>query len=240
MQKIIDEKSLALLCIQLLLAAILFLTTSAANSNPPQNLLIMGDSLSAGYGINREKDWASLLATHMKATHPHIRVINASISGETTSGALARLPAILASTHPHWVLITLGANDGLRGQSLNAMENNLNNIVTLIQQHGGKALLAGIRLPPNYGKVFNTRFHAVYVNIAKNKNLPLLPFLLKDVGGNMKLMQNDGLHPNEAAQTIMFETVRQFLSEICRQHERKNSNFSGRERNLHRRALPYY
>jgi len=211
MQKFISRKAIALLCIQLLQAAILFLATGPANANTQQNLLIMGDSLSAGYGINRGKDWATLLAQQLKQSHPHIKVINASISGETTSGALARLPAILASTEPRWVLITLGANDGLRGQSLRAMEKNLSDIISLIQQHGGKALLAGMYLPPNYGKVFNERFHAVYVQVALKKNLPLLPFLLKDVGGNRALMQNDGLHPNEEAQAIIFRNVWPFL-----------------------------
>lgn len=211
MQKFISRKARALLCIQLLQAAILFLATGPANANAPQNLLIMGDSLSAGYGINRGKDWATLLTQQLKKSHPHIKVINASISGETTSGALARLPAILASTRPRWVLITLGANDGLRGQSLGAMEKNLSDIITLIHQYGGKALLAGMHLPPNYGKVFNERFHAVYVQVAKKQNLPLLPFLLKDVGGNMTLMQNDGLHPNEEAQAIIFRNVWPFL-----------------------------
>ena len=213
MQKFISRKAIALLCIQLLQAALLFLATGPANANAPQNLLIMGDSLSAGYGINRGKDWATLLAQQLKQSHPHIKVINASISGETTSGALARLPAILASTEPRWVLITLGANDGLRGQSLHAMEKNLSDIISLIQQHGGKALLAGMYLPPNYGKVFNERFHAVYVQVALKKNLPLLPFLLKDVGGNMAFMQNDGLHPNEEAQAIIFRNVWPFLQE---------------------------
>ncbi len=211
MKKFISKTALLQTSIVLLQAAILFLATGPANANAPQNLLIMGDSLSAGYGINRGKDWATLLAQQLKKSHPHIKVINASISGETTSGALARLPAILASTQPRWVLITLGANDGLRGQSLSAMEKNLSDLVTLIQQHGGKALLAGMYLPPNYGKVFNERFHAVYVQVARKQNLPLLPFLLKDVGGNMTLMQNDGLHPNEEAQAIIFRNVWPFL-----------------------------
>ena len=176
---------------QLLQAAILFLATGLANANAEQSFLIMGDSLSAGYGIKRGKDWPTLLAQKLKQSHPHIKVVNASISGETTSGALARLPNILASTRPNWVLITLGANDGLRGQSLSAMEKNLSSIVTLVHQHGGKALLAGMHLPPNYGKVFNQRFHAVYVQVAKIHKLPFLPFLLKDVGGYSHLMQKD-------------------------------------------------
>ena len=209
MKKMISRTALLKICIVLLQSATLFLATGTAGA--AQNLLILGDSLSAGYGINRDKDWATLLTQQLKQSHPHIKLINASISGETTSGALARLPAILASTQPRWVLITLGANDGLRGQSLSAMGKNLSDIISLIQQHGGRALLAGMYLPPNYGKVFNERFHAVYVQVAKKKNLPLLPFLLEGVGGNMTLMQNDGLHPNEEAQTVIFRNVWPFL-----------------------------
>lgn len=209
MKKRLNTTRLRQTCIVLLQSASLFLATGAAAAS--QNLLILGDSLSAGYGINRGKDWSTLLSQQLAQSHPQIKVINASISGETTSGALARLPAILASTRPRWVLIALGANDGLRGQSLRAMEKNLSDIIALVKQHGSKALLAGMYLPPNYGKVFNERFHAVYVEVAKKENIPLLPFLLEGVGGNRMLMQNDGLHPNEEAQTIIFRNVWPFL-----------------------------
>ena len=211
MRKKMTNNSYFSLCRLILLAAMLFLSNNFANANSTQNLLILGDSLSAGYGINTGKEWAALLSRQLKRSHPPIQVINASISGETTSGALARLPAILASTRPKWVLIALGSNDGLRGQSLQAMKKNLNDIITLIRQHGGKPLLAGMYLPPNYGKVFNTRFHQVFENLAKENHLPFLPFLMKGVGGNRKLMQKDGLHPNEEAQEIIFQTVWKFL-----------------------------
>ena len=214
MRKKTNQPSQPVLCRLMLLAAMLFLLNPLVHSQPTQNLLILGDSLSAGYGIQSGKEWSALLSERLKKHHPHIRVINASISGETTSSGLARLPALLASNRPTWVFVALGANDGLRGQSLNAMKKNLNDIIALVQQHNAKPILAGMILPPNYGKVFNARFQNIYKSLAKEKRLPLLPFLLKDVGGHAALMQNDGLHPNEKAQTVIFGTVWQFLSTL--------------------------
>ncbi len=192
-------------------------TTSSLNPSvyaaEPATLLIMGDSLSAGYGVSLEKIWARQLAQQLQTLQPPIRVINDSISGETSAGVLARLPAALQRTKPQWVFIAMGANDGLRGQSLSALENNLRNMIRLVRQQGATPLLAGMRLPPNYGKIYTERFYALYQKVAEEENVALLPFLLKDVGGHAELMQADGMHPNEQAQGIIFATVWQFLSE---------------------------
>ena len=203
---------LGLICISLF-----GLSLSNANNGAfaaeKSTLLIMGDSLSAGYGIPTETSWAYLLAKKLKITHPDVILINDSISGETTAGGLARLSNTLQNTQIGWVLIELGANDGLRGQSLKAMSKNLSRMIHLIRQHHAKPLLAGIRLPPNYGKRYIEGFNGVFQDLAEKEHVPLLPFLLDGVGGKTTLMQKDGLHPNQAAQSIIMNNVYDFLDE---------------------------
>lgn len=196
----------------LLLSANVLAGTTATKNNTP-TLLIMGDSLSAGYGVAREKNWASLLMQKLQETRQPIKVINESISGETSSGALTRLPKLLERDHPQWVLIAIGANDGLRGQSLQQLENNLRSMVQLIRQSGATPLLAGMRLPPNYGKIYTDRFYAVFERIAAEEQLAFLPFLLENVGGHNERMQADGLHPNEQGHAEIVKQVWPFFKQ---------------------------
>lgn len=177
-------------------------------------LLVVGDSLSAGYGIPQGKEWVQLLQQTLERDQHSVRVVNASISGDTTSGGLARLEPLLEREKPDWVLIELGGNDGLRGMSLTAMESNLQSMVEMVKQQGALPLLAGIKIPPNYGNKYRSRFEQVFVDVSKRNSVPLLPFLLDGVGGVDNLMQADRIHPNTQAQPIIAENVLNFIEPV--------------------------
>lgn len=168
---------------------------------------MLGDSLSAGYGLPLGQGWVSLLEARLKREgYPH-RVANASISGETTAGGLARLPDLLARLHPRVVVLELGANDGLRGMPVAGSQANLDAMVDAVRKAGGMPLLVGIRLPPNYGAGFNEEFTAMYTALAKDKKLALVPFLFAGFAADPALFQADGLHPAAAAQIKMLDNV---------------------------------
>ena len=170
-------------------------------------LLVLGDSLSAGYGIPAEQGWVSLLQRRLaERGFPH-QVLNASISGDTTSGGLSRLPAALERYHPALVILELGANDGLRGQPPMAMANHLARMIELSQQAGARVLLAEMRIPPNYGPLYTQKFQATFGELAKRYDIPLLPFLLEGVAGNPALTQDDGLHPRAEGQPRVLDNV---------------------------------
>lgn len=177
--------------------------TTPASKNS-STLLVWGDSLSAAYGIPVEKGWVSLLQTKLG---DHYKVVNGSISGETTAGGLTRLPEALKQHDPDYVLLELGANDGLRGIDLPTMRRNLEQMITLSQAADTKVILLGIQLPPNYGTTFTEKFSATYTDLAKQYTLPLLPFLLDGIAENWDLMQADGLHPTAEAQPQILENV---------------------------------
>ncbi|MDT8384758.1 MAG: arylesterase [Gammaproteobacteria bacterium] len=181
----------------------------AADPQPPAapTILIMGDSLSAGFGMAVASGWASLLQQRLAAEHLPHRVVNASISGETTSGGLSRLPQALQTHQPEIVIIELGANDGLRGLPLGLIENNLARMIEQCRQANAKVLLLGMRLPPNYGPRYTQEFTQVFVGLAERHNTALVPFLLTDVATRPELMQNDGLHPNASAQQQLLDTL---------------------------------
>jgi acyl-CoA thioesterase-1 len=172
-----------------------------------KTLLVVGDSLSAAYGMPQSDGWVSLLEQELKQRDSHLRVINASISGETSSGGLSRLPRLLQDYRPDLVLLELGANDGLRGTPLNILEQNLRQMIELSQAADARVLLIGIRLPPNYGPQYTERFYQIYPQLAEEFGLPLVPFLLESVATDLRLMQRDGLHPNRDAQPILLQTV---------------------------------
>ena len=184
------------------LLALLFTGTLQA-----QTLLVVGDSLSAGYGIEREQGWVNLLRQRLQAEESAIEVVNASVSGETTSGGLSRLPALLQTHDPSLVLIELGANDGLRGTPLEIVERNLRAMVELAQAQGARVLLIGNRLPPNYGPAYTQAFFALFGEVAEAKNTALVPFLLEGVAQDWALMQADGYHPRAQAQERLLENV---------------------------------
>ena len=184
----------------LLCLAVLSLTPGAARAD---TILVMGDSLSAAYGIDPQAGWVNLLKQRLGDTH---EVVNASISGETTSGGSARLPDILGQYHPDIVLLELGGNDGLRGLSPQQMQVNLAKMIERSQERGAEVLLLGIEIPPNYGPAYTDAFRAVFTELAQDYEVPLLPFLLEgvDLDG---MLQSDGIHPTAEAQPIILENV---------------------------------
>lgn len=174
---------------------------------PAPVILVFGDSLSAGYGINVDKGWVSLLSSRLSTEGYGFEVVNASVSGETSAGGLGRLPRALAAHHPRLVLLELGANDGLRGLPVAGLRTNLKQMITLAQNAGAHVLLIGIRMPPNYGEQYTVPFAKAYEVVAEALHAPLVPFLLDKVADKPELMQADGLHPNERGQPLLLENV---------------------------------
>jgi len=177
-------------------------------------LLVVGDSLSAGYGLNQDEGWVHKLAQRLEKHRTQYDVINASITGDTTHGGLTRLPAALNLHQPAIVIIELGANDGLRGLSLRLAENNLREMVRLSRQAGARVLLLGVKLPRNYGRLYGEQFHSIYTDLAQKKQVPLVSFFLEGVAETPALMQADGIHPGKAAQKKILENVWQGLEAL--------------------------
>ncbi|MBB1075468.1 arylesterase [Rhodoferax sp. 4810] len=170
-------------------------------------VLVLGDSLSAAYGFSIERSWVALLQNRLTQLQLPYQVINASVSGETTAGGITRLPGLIAQNQPRWVLIALGANDGLRGTSLQQIQLGLERLIQLTHSNGAQVVLIGVRLPPNYGVDYTEGFQRLYPTIAANMRVALIPDLLTGVADNWQLMQADGLHPTATAQPIIFNTV---------------------------------
>ena len=170
-------------------------------------ILVFGDSLSAGYGIAREKSWASLLEKRLRNEGLPHQVVNASVSGETTGGGARRLPAALESHRPDIVVIELGANDGLRGQSLDVMRRNLATMIDASRRAKAEILLIGMRLPPNYGTAYTEKFQRQYAELAREKKTGFVPFLFEGFAEKENLFQNDRVHPTAEAQSLMLDTV---------------------------------
>lgn len=170
-------------------------------------VLVVGDSISAALGLETRQGWVSLLQQRLKTEGFEHKVINASISGDTSSGGLARLPALLAAHKPNLVIIELGGNDGLRGQSPAQLQQNLAAMVQQSQQTGAKVLILGMKLPPNYGQRYTTAFAEVFPKVAKDYQASLVPFFLEGVGGVPSMMQPDGVHPAVAAQPRLLENL---------------------------------
>ena len=184
-------------------------TSLACAQNPTSGttkILVMGDSLSAGYGIDIQQGWVNLLEQELTKNHS-VKVINASVSGETSSGGNNRLPALLAEHKPQIVILELGGNDGLRGQPLNLLEKNLQTMIDASQKSNAKILLAGMQIPPNYGARYTNQFKELYGKLAEQNELGLIPFLLEGIGGNETLVQRDGIHPTAEAQSIIVKNV---------------------------------
>ena len=173
-----------------------------------KTILILGDSISAGYGINVEQGWVAKLQQRLNQKYPkQHQVINASVSGETTSGALARLPKLLTTYKPDMVVIELGGNDALRGQPPMSIQNNLNRLTTLSKKAKAEPLLLGMKIPPNYGAAYSKAFEQSYSAVAKTQNISVLPFFLEGVAGNKKLMQKDLVHPTANAQGKLLDNA---------------------------------
>jgi acyl-CoA thioesterase-1 len=191
-----------------------FLLCLPARGATAETLLIVGDSLSAAYGIPVEAGWVALLQRQLAAEHPDWKIVNASISGDTTANARARMPQAIDTYQPDIVVLELGGNDGLRGLSLQAMRDNLAAMIELAQAQHAKVLLVGVDLPPNYGPHYTEKFRAVYQSLAADYQVALLPSLLDGVGTRAELMQSDGIHPNGPAQAGIAARVLQHLEPL--------------------------
>ena len=165
-----------------------------------RKLLILGDSISAGYGIDASANWVSLLQNEFDKANLNITLINSSVSGDTSIGGLARIKTALRNFNPEFVLIELGGNDALRGYPPKNIENNLSEIIKEVKKNGSKPFLMQIRIPPNYGKQYTIAFESVFQDLAKKENIPLIPFMLDEIALDEDLMQVDGIHPNTKAQ----------------------------------------
>lgn len=192
----------------LLLAIVaLALTPAGARADAPSRILVMGDSISAAYGIQREHGWVELLRQRLAGEGMSWQVVNASISGETTGGGLARLPQAISSHDPAVVIIELGGNDGLRGYPITRIRNNLLKMAELARADGREVLLLGMQIPPNYGPRYTRSFAAVFAEVAEDTNSQLVPFLLEEVALEPALMQDDGIHPTADAQPLLLDAL---------------------------------
>jgi len=189
------------------------MTGAAAEAPAPSvdTILVVGDSLAAEYGLVRGSGWVAILETRLAIEFPGLAWHNASISGDTTSGGAARLPQALAQFQPNVVVLELGANDALRGLALQATRANLARMITLSQAAGARVVLVGMQIPPNYGRSYTQAFHDLYADLAQEHQTALVPFLLDGMATERSLFQADGIHPNEAAQTILADNVERVL-----------------------------
>jgi acyl-CoA thioesterase-1 len=194
--------------------ALYFFSISDVHALGPK-ILVVGDSLSAEYGIARRSGWVELLSLELKSeiiepTQQPV-LINASISGDTTSGGLNRLEALLKRDHPNIVIIELGGNDALRGLSLATTQNNLDAMIKMAQLAKAKVLLLGMRIPPNYGRDYSEKFAALYLELAKTNDCTLIPFFLARIATQREMFQSDGIHPTAQAQSLLMQEVKEAL-----------------------------
>ena len=183
------------------------LAAPAAVVHGDATILVVGDSLSAGHGMRQDESWVSLLQKRLNSKGYEYRVVNASISGDTTQGGRTRLPRALSKHKPALVIIELGGNDGLRGVPIEVSRGNLEAMIAASQDTGALVVVTGIRIPPNYGSTYVTRFQAIYDDLAKQYDLLLVPFFMRDVALDPDFMQPDGIHPNVRAQPILLDAV---------------------------------
>lgn len=190
--------------LRLLCAAWLLIVFGMAQA---QTLLVVGDSISAAYGIEIEQGWVAQLQQRLNERELSYQVVNASISGDTSAGGRTRLPALLEQHQPDLVVIELGGNDGLRGLSLVSLKDNLSAMVELARQQGSRVIVLGMRIPPNYGPRYTEGFYQVYQQLAQEQNVPVLGFFLEGIGGVPGMVQNDGIHPTAAAQPLLLDNA---------------------------------
>jgi len=190
---------------------------TASTLQPTTKILIFGDSLSAGYGIPLESSWVSLLEQQLVTSKMSTRIINASISGETTGGGRQRLPTLLQKHQPDITIIELGGNDGLRGFPLDVIRQNLASMLSLVKSQNSQALLVGMRIPPNYGPDYTEGFFNLYKVLADEYQVPVVPFFLKGVALKPEFMQNDGIHPNAKGQPTLLANINQVLAPLLQQ-----------------------
>ena len=192
----------------------LFLTFSYSITAETKKLLILGDSISAGFGLKESENWVQILEDSVNSSSLQLKIINSSISGDTTIGGLSRIENDLATHEPNYVLVELGGNDALRGYPIDKIKNNLSKIIDATFQAKANPIIMQIRIPPNYGKNYVAAFESIYSELAAEKNIPKMTFLLEKVALDKSLMQLDGIHPNKKAQQIIAEQVKKELLSI--------------------------
>lgn len=203
---------------RLLVVSLFAVCASAQAADDDYVLMVLGDSLSAAYGIDEEDGWVALLDNKLRNDNWPYRVVNGSVSGETTTGGLARLPAMLDSHQPDLVILELGGNDGLRGLPLGILKSNMLIMIALIEEQGAEVLLTGIQIPPNYGPRYTVPFYQLYGQLAAEKTLALVPFLIEGIPQQPELMQNDGIHPRAEAQYMILDNVWVVLEAMLQKH----------------------
>jgi acyl-CoA thioesterase I len=196
-----------------LILAMVGMLAQAGSQNEPK-ILILGDSISAGYGLPNGTGWVSLLENAYSKKYPNLQILNASISGDTTAGGKQRLPALLNKFAPSIVVIELGGNDALRGFPLAVSKQNLLDIVNLVKQHQAKAVVVGMRVPSNYGAEYTEGFFKMFNEVSKQTNSALVPFLLEGVATDRAMFQEDGIHPTVQAQTTLLKNMKQVLDKL--------------------------
>lgn len=194
----------------------MLILVSGLNTAYAASIVVFGDSISAAYGIEVNKGWVAKLQQKLKQEKKTYQVINASVSGETTSGGVSRLPQVLKQYQPNILILELGGNDGLRGQPPKLMQQNLQKMIQQAKQQKVKVVLLGMKIPPNYGKAYNQAFEKVFVEVAKSEQVPFVPFFLEGVGGHDDLMQVDGIHPNAKAQDKLLKNVWPTLEKVLK------------------------
>ncbi len=215
-QKILQSKLWLreLLCVSLLSFSFVACISSANAANP--KILVYGDSLSAAYGVAKSQGWVAFLQKKLADQHFQYDVINASISGETTSGGLTRLAATLVKTKPNIIILELGANDGLRGLPVKDMAANLNTMITQSKKINAKILLIGMKIPPNYGPKYTESFSNTYPQLSQLHKVSLVPFMLENIAAKPELTQDDGLHPNVLGQPMILDNIWPKLQPLLR------------------------
>ena len=196
----------------LFLSLLLVIRSVSANVS----LVVLGDSLSAGYGLSQEQTWVAELDRRWNSSHPDINIINASISGETTRGGLSRLESVLERHQPDALFIELGGNDGLRGFDLNTVRSNLKQMIDKAQQQGVKVALSQVMVPPNYGQRFAEQFRQVFKEVAEEEGVKLVPFFMEQRATNPDNVQNDGIHPTAEAQPKIADFLEPYLLELAK------------------------
>lgn len=204
------------LCTVLLLIVALQPAQNVWAEEPADNgktILVLGDSISAGFGIPMQQGWVALLGKELQRRVPAVQLVNASISGDTTQGGLTRLPQLLKSHQPDLVIIELGGNDGLRGMPIRLIKHNLTALIQLSREAGSDILLAGMQIPPNYGRKYTHAFREIYPTLAQSHNTLLVPFILASVAAQAGLMQADGIHPTAEGQPLIVDQVRPLVQQ---------------------------
>lgn len=196
------------------IAVVMSLVSVSAPGKSIKSIVVLGDSLSAAYGIEVGQGWVTLVQGKLKEKHGDYVMVNESISGDTSAGGLARVNDVLLRHKPNVMIVELGANDGLRGLPPAALKTNLAEIIRRAQKAGAKVLLLSMRIPPNYGKRYTEMFYNVYLQLSKELGVPYVPFILEDVALAKQMMQQDGLHPNEKAQAIIADKIWPYLEKL--------------------------